>query len=210
MAVRSREQCAGSDACPRTPGRHLRGVGRRSSARRARLIVVGFALLGAACGSTTAKAPSPATSPLTSSAAGSSPTLTVSPSSGLVGGQQLHVSVAGFPHNATVQVYECASVPPAGSASGCGRPAATGLFTGPADTASGLFTAQPAAATPVGPTTPCHAQCVLVATVIKVGAATPPNPAPTATTPLLFSATAPAALVFASLQDLSWVSTTDG
>jgi len=171
-----------------------------------------LALLAAGCGSsanTPANAPPPASSATTGSAAASSPTLTVSPSTGLVGGQQLQVSLTGFPKDATVQVYECAGAP--GSLDGCGAAASSTLYTGNTGTASGPFTAQPAAASGrTGPRMPCHDQCVLVGVVIKLGHGAPRSPAPMATAALSFSTTAVPGLADAFLQDLSWISPTEG
>ncbi len=137
--------------------------------------------------------------------------LSVSPRTGLVAGQQLQVNLTGFPQHATVMVYECAGIPPASGALGCGAAAGITLYTGSTGSASGAFAAQPAAsAGPNGTRTPCHQQCVLVGVVIKLGPGGPPMPPPTATTPLSFSTTTTTDLADASLQDLSWISTSDG
>jgi hypothetical protein len=141
----------------------------------------------------------------------SSPALTVVPGTGLAGGQQLRIRLAGFPKRATVMVYECAGMPTAGARPGCGAAASSYLYTGAGGGASGVFTAQPAAGTgPNGTSTPCRKQCVLVGRVIKVGARLPANPVPMATAPLSFSATAMPGLANSWLVDLSWVSATDG
>jgi photosystem II stability/assembly factor-like uncharacterized protein len=141
----------------------------------------------------------------------SSPALTVVPGTGLAGGQQLRIRLAGFPKRATVMVYECTGMPTAGGRPGCGAAASSYLYTGATGSASGLFTAQPAAGTgPNGTSTACRTQCVLVGRVIKVGAGLPANPVPMATAPLSFSATAMPGLANSWLVDLSWISATDG
>jgi hypothetical protein len=150
LPVRRCERYARRDASRRARHRLPPRVDRCSCARPACLIVVGLALLAAGCGSArsiSAKRPSSESSPTSGSASGSSPSLSVSPSTGLVGGQGLHVSLSGFPQGATVLVYECAGVPPAGSAIGCGGAGSTTVYTGATGAASGAFTAQPAAAT---------------------------------------------------------------
>jgi hypothetical protein len=150
-------------------------------------------------------------SPAAGSAGASSPTLTVVPATGLAGGQQLRVRLAGFPTRATVMVYECAGTPTAGGLPGCGAASSSYLYTGAVGSASGVFTAQPAAGTgPNGTRTACRQQCVLVGRVIKVGAGLPASPAPMATAPLSFSAAAMPGLAQSSLVDLSWISATDG
>ena len=149
--------------------------------------------------------------PATGSARASSPTLTVVPGTGLARGQELRVRLAGFPKRATVMVYECAGTPAAGSLPGCGAAASSYLYTGATGSASGVFIAQPEAGTAADRTrTPCRQQCVLVGRVIKVGAGPAANPAPMATAPLSFSATAAPGLANSWLVDLSWVSATDG
>jgi len=141
----------------------------------------------------------------------SSPALTVVPGTGLAGGQHLRIRLAGFPKRATVMVYECAVVPTAGGRAGCGAAASSYLYTGATGSASGVFTAQPAAGTgPNGTSAPCRKQCVLVGRVIKVGAGLPASPVPMATAPLSFSAAAMPVLANSWLVDLSWVSAADG
>jgi hypothetical protein len=149
--------------------------------------------------------------PTTGSARAASPTVTVVPGTGLAGGQELRVRLAGFPKRATVMVYECAGTPTAGSPPGCGAAASSYLHTGATGSASGAFIVQSAAGTAPNRTrTPCRQQCVLVGRVIRVGAGPPANPAPMATARLSFSATAVPGLANWSLVDLSWVSATDG
>jgi len=191
----------------------MRLVGRCRD-RRSRLVLVGLALLVAGCSAssnTPTQNPQRGGSPSTGSATASSPTLTVTPSTGLVGGQELQVRLAGFPNRATVMLYECARAPSAGGLPGCGAAAITSLHTGSTGRASGVFTAQSGADTgPDGTTAPCRQQCVLVGRVIKLGAGPPPSPALTATAHLSFSATATPVLADSWLVDLSWVSATDG
>ena len=146
----------------------------------------------------------------TSSATASSLSLVVSPSAGLVGGQPLQVTVKGFPRHATVMVAECAVTPQGRAPLGCVAAAGLTLYTGTTGSASGVFVAQAVASTGQSGRTPCGSQCVLVGVVIKLGAAAPPSPPPMATAPLSFSTTAVSGLADAWLQDLSWVSTTDG
>jgi hypothetical protein len=212
--VRTHERLARYGASARAEGDHRLRVAGRWRGRRACLVIVGLALLLAGCGasgSTPTHNPRPGALPSTGSATASLPTLTATPSTGLAGGQELQVRLAGFPKRATVMVYECAGTPTAGGPDGCAAAASTYLYTGGAGSASGVFTAQPAAGTaPNGTRTPCRQQCVLVGRVIKLGAEPPPNPAPTATAPLSFSDAAIPGLANSWLVDLSWVSATDG
>ena len=177
-------------------------------------LVAALALLAAACGSSgtrSLRGPSPSSSATTGSLAATSPTLSASPSTGLVGGQQLQVSLRGFPQHATVTVYECAGTARATRALGCGAAASVTMYTASTGSAAGRFVAQPAASTgPNGKRAPCHQQCALVAVVIKQGPGAPPSPPPMATAPLSFSTTAATGFADASLVDLSWISTSDG
>ena len=183
-----------------------------SRAGRLFLVVVGLGLVVAGCGSsagTRSKGLS-AVSATTGTATRPSPTLVVSPSTGLVGGEQLRVNLKGFPLSASVAIYECSVSPPPGGMSGCGGTASF-LYTASSGTASGQFIAQPAAASgPNAAMVPCQDQCVLVAIVTKVGPRPPSYPSPMATAPLSFSSTASPGLADAFVQDLSWVSTTQG
>jgi hypothetical protein len=120
------------------------------------------------------------------------------------------VTVKGFPRHATVEVSECAATSQGRAPLGCGAAAGLTLYTGMTGSASVVLTAQAAASTGQQGRTPCGNQCILVGVVIKLGAAAPPSPAPMATAALSFSTTAVPGLADASLQDLSWVSTTDG
>lgn len=178
-----------------------------SGSRWMRLLAVGLALLTASCGTSGNISGSEPASTTTSSTASSAPTLTVSPSTGLVGGQQLQVSIAGFPHDATVMVYQCASAASATHSNTCGS--SIYLYTASSGSASGPFIAQPSVGGAQTRTT-CQDQCVLVGMVIKEGARVPPSPAPMATSTLSFSATGTSGLKDAFLQDLSWISTTEG
>jgi hypothetical protein len=209
--VRRREPAATSGASrgvrPELPHR----AGGRSRPGPWLLVVAVLAVLAVGCGSTgyppaTAPPASPAT---TGGVPAGSPTLTASPSTGLVGGQQVQVSLTGFPKDATVELYECAGTP--GGLGFCGAGASSVLYAGGSGSASGAFTAQPAAGSGrSGPRMPCHDQCVLVAVVIKLGHGVPPSPAPMATARLSLSGTAAPGLADAFLQDLSWVSATEG
>jgi photosystem II stability/assembly factor-like uncharacterized protein len=136
--------------------------------------------------------------------------LRVSPSTGLVGGEQLKVSLSGFPAHVTVSVYECAGVPSATTADRCGGTTTT-LYTGESGSVSGPFIAEPAAGTASkGTTVTCQKQCVLAGVVIKQAGRVPLSPAPMAQAPLSFSTTATPGLADAFLADLSWVSTGEG
>lgn len=178
------------------------------------IAAAGLAILAAGCGST-GGAPAKATqsgSTTTSTTQVSSPRLSVSPSRGLIGGQELQVSVSGFPVGATVAVFECAGSPPTPEPAGCGGPGASYLYTGTGSGASGGFIAEPSAGSGQSGTTPlsCRDRCVLVAVAIKVGAGGAPRPAPMATAPLSFAATTGPDLAYWSLEDLTWVSTSQG
>jgi len=145
------------------------------------------------------------------SVAAPSPKVVV-PSTGLVGGQRLQVTLRGFPPGASVRIFECTSPVSAATVTGwCGSVSATFVTTGSDGSASGTFIAQPAAAsTGSRTTTPCRDECVLVAAVIKNEASSRPSGPTTATTPLSFSTTEAPSLADAFLRDLSWVSATEG
>ncbi len=143
----------------------------------------------------------------TSRTASSGLSLSVSPDTGLVGGQQLQVGISGFPHDATVMVYQCASAASATNSNTCSG--FIYLYTASSGGASGLFIAQPSVGGAQSKST-CQDQCVLVGMVIKEGAGVPPSPPPMATSPLSFSTTGTQGLNGASLQDLSWISRTEG
>ena len=178
-----------------------------SGSRGMRLLVVGLALLAASCGASGNTPVGEPASTTTSSTASSVPRLIVSPSTDLVGGQQLQVSIAGFPHDATVKVYQCASAASVTHSNTCSGPIF--LYTASSGGASGPFIAQPSVGGAQSRTT-CQDQCVLVGMVIKEGAKVPPSPAPMATSTLSFSTTGTPGLKDAFLQDLSWISTTEG
>jgi hypothetical protein len=191
-----------------TPGRQMPG---RDPARSRRRLAVAAVAAAAVIAVLVPAVLGRRGGPATDSAGASSPTLTVVPATGLAGGQQLRVRLAGYPKRATVMVYECADTPTAGGLPGCGTAASSYLYTGATGSASGVFIAQPAAGTgPNGARTRCRNQCVLVGRVIKVGAGLAANPAPMATAPLSFSATAIPGLANSWLVDLSWVTATDG
>jgi len=132
--------------------------------------------------------------------------LRVSPSTRLVGGEQLQVSLSGFPAHVTVSVYECARFPSAATVNRCGG-ASTTLYTKKNGSVSGPFIAEPAAGNgSTGTTVTCRNQCVLAGVVIKQTS----RPAPVAQTRLSFSTAATPGLADAYLADLSWVSTGQG
>lgn len=160
------------------------------------VLIVGLALIVNSCG------PAPSTS--------AKPSLEVSASAKLVGGQQIQVRVSNFPAKATLIVYECGAVRFA-SVRGCDEPISGTLHTGTNGRASGPFVAQQAAGTGRNTATvACRNQCVLVALAIKVGTRFIGHPSPVATARLSFSTSAPPNLADSFLQDLSWVSTSDG
>lgn len=149
------------------------------------------------------------------STAASPPTLAVSPDRNLVAGEQLQVNVAGFRADSALVVYECASVPPPSTPFGCGPSGPLGgtitLFTDSSGRASGVFAASPMASTGQGSgMVACRDQCVVVATLAKVGPGEPPDSTPTASASLSFSTTATPSPADWSLDDLSWVSASDG
>jgi photosystem II stability/assembly factor-like uncharacterized protein len=136
--------------------------------------------------------------------------LRVSPSAGLVGGEQLKVSLSGFPARVTVSVYECAGVPSAATVNRCGG-ATTTLYTKKSGSVSGPFIAEPAAGTgSKGTIVTCRNQCVLAGVVIKQTGRASHSPAPMAHARLSFSTAATPGLADAFLADLSWVSTGEG
>jgi len=162
---------------------------------------------GAATGSRPAESRSPAQSPTPPA-----PVLTVTPNSGLIGGQQLAVTVRGFPAHASVMLSECANVPPSGVPGCSGGIWGAGLFTDALGKASGVVLAQPVAETGTARPTRvvCRLQCVLVVTVVKRPPGELRSPAPQATAALSFSSAPLSGLADAFLVDLTWVSTEDG
>lgn len=104
-------------------------------------------------------------------------------------------------------VYQCASAASATNSNTCSG--FIYLYTASSGGASGLFIAQPSVGGAQSKST-CQDQCVLVGMVIKEGAGVPPSPPPMATSPLSFSTTGTQGLNGASLQDLSWISRTEG
>lgn len=158
-------------------------------------MIVGLALLVSSCGPAQSKS--------------TKPSLVVSPSTGLAGGQQLRVSVRGFPANATVELFECGHSPSttsAGGTSGCVGTPESVLHTGNNGRATGSFVAL--STTNLSPV--CRNQCLSVAVVTEGGARVFGKHGATATAPLSFSPTPASSLADSFLQDLSWVSTTDG
>lgn len=137
------------------------------------------------------------------------PSLTASPNTGLVGGQTMTVSLSTFPKQATVMVEECAHVPTARNGNNCGNAGSTILYTGTTGRATGKLVAWPS---PFqfsnGTTITCRDQCVVVAIIIKEGKAVAPKE-PVATAALSFSETA-SNLAYSFLQDLTWISPTEG
>lgn len=159
------------------------------------VLIVGLALLAGACGATPkVKA---------------EPSLAISPSTRLVGGQELQVRISGFPAKSTVIVYECAAVP-ADPFNECGTANLTTLYTGTNGRASGEFVAQQTTTNgPNGTTITCHSQCVVVGVVIALSTGLSRNPH-TAIAHLSFKPALQPNLADTFLQDLSWVSPTQG
>lgn len=178
-----------------------------SRPRRLLLLLSGLALITAGCGANRSVSSTSSSTPLPK------PTLSVSPDTGLVGGQQLQVKLTGFPRDATVATYECAGISAAVDSVVHSHQCSGSiyLYTGSSGSASGPLIAQPSVGhAHIGATTTCKSQCVLVGVVIKVRAGVPSSPPPMATTPLSFSTTATPSLRNAFLEDLSWVSATNG
>ncbi len=112
-----------------------------------------------------------------------------------------------------MQVYECGHTPTPGAAgpSGCSGTNQPVLYTGSNGRASGSFIAlSTTTSRPNEPTVVCRNQCLAVAVVLKVGDTAVSSTRPTATAPLSFSTTATSGLADSFLQDLTWVSTTEG
>jgi hypothetical protein len=162
------------------------------------VLAIGVALL-AACGTATSGPATPGRA--------ATPAMTVSPDTGLIGGQPLHVRVTGFPPDSTIELYECVA------GGGCGRAAASYAGTGNAGSALVTFIAQPSVVTGSGAPSRCDHQCLLAAVVIKEPAGVSPESVPAATARLTFS-TAPQAaaveLTHSSLLGISWISATEG
>lgn len=139
----------------------------------------------------------------------SAPGVSVSPRTGLVGGEQLRVVLSEFPAHVGVQVSECPSAHEIGR-SGCAGPG-TWLVTSATGSASGIFVAQPATrASETRPLTVCTTRCV-VAAVESQKFVTPVSAGPaTATASVSFEPGGTGGLPDASLVDLSWVSPEDG
>lgn len=171
------------------------------------LLLFGLGIVAASCGF------SMSTSSTSSSTTAPRPILSVSPHTAIVGGQQLEVKLTGFPHDATIAVYECAGISAAVNSVVHSHQCSGSidLYTGSSGSASGSLIAQPSVGhAQIGALTTCESQCVLVGVVIKVGASVTSSPALMATTPLSFSTTATPSLKNAFLEDLSWVSATEG
>lgn len=183
-----------------------------------RWAVIGLSLvmvLACGCGSGGAPPKRSLNGVATTTSEGVSPSLQVSPKTGLVGGEQLAATVAGFPAGATLYVFECSAVP-ASPVDGCG--AAYGsdntlvLDTDAAGRASGTVIAQPTAGSGSPQTTvACGDQCVFVAVVGKLGSSVPTGSPAMATAAISFSKSAVLPdLAYSLLADLTWVSTGQG
>lgn len=141
----------------------------------------------------------------------SKPKVTVSPRTGLVGGERLQVNLGGFPANVGVGVSECPSVQDV-ERTGCNDyDFSIFLVTGKTGSAHGTFVAQPAVvAAPTTRLTVCMSQCV-VAAVESVKFVRPISAAPaTATASVSFKPKATGGLADSLLMDLSWVDPQNG
>ncbi len=169
------------------------------------VLAVCLAMLAAACGTMTSGR-SPAAHAKASSPQPTAPAVTVTPDTGLAGGQPLRVRLTGFPPDVTIELYECMA------SARCNGAAAVAV-TGSTGSASTTFIAQPSV--PVGASTVparCDSRCVLVAVAIKNSRGIFPEPAPEATARLAFAAAPPATadLAYSSLLGTSWISVTEG
>ena len=141
--------------------------------------------------------------------AASAPGVTVSPRTGLVGGERLRVVLSEFPAHVGVQVSECPSVHEIGRSGCVGQ--GTWLVTDATGSATGTFVAQPTTrVSETRPLTACTTRCVVAAvesqkfvTSVSAGPAT-------ATASVSFEPGGTGGLADASLLGLSWVSTEDG
>jgi hypothetical protein len=105
--------------------------------------------------------------PIADAPAGSSPAITVEPSTSLYDGEPVTVSLRGFGANDRVRLSECASIG-SGSDGGCGPQPAQQPFIDLDDNGEGTTTFTVRANAPVKPidettTVACNNQCVLVA-----------------------------------------------
>ncbi len=168
------------------------------------VLAVGVALLAAACGTA---APGGAGHAKAGPRQAAAAAVTVTPDTGLIGGQPLRVRLTGFPPDSFVGLYECA-------APGTCSATAWGAGTGSTGSASATFIAQPSVLSGSGAApVPCGRRCVLDAVAVKEPAGVPAGPAPAATARLAFAAGSPAAaidLAYSSLLSVSWVSATQG
>ena len=186
------------------------------------VLAVCFALLAVGCGSATtasvpARAPLTAAPPRATSPAPTAPTapsraavavpaVAVTPDTALTGGQPLKVRLTGFPPHDGIELYECVA------GGDCDQGPASFAGVGDAGSATVTFDAQPSVLVGSGTaSTRCNRQCVLVAVAVKQARGVPPRPAPTATAPLAFAASAGTAqLAYSTLVSTSWISAAEG
>lgn len=143
----------------------------------------------------------------------STPRVTVSPDTGLVGGQKVLVTVSGFPDGTTVQISECAGPTPPSQMGQCDQPgtSASAVYTAGGQSRSVPFVAAPSLGGVGGSaSTVCRDQCLMVAVVVKTSSGLPANPPPSASTPLSFATHGSGGLANTTLTDLTWVSATNG
>jgi photosystem II stability/assembly factor-like uncharacterized protein len=136
--------------------------------------------------------------------------VTVVPNTGLVAGQRLRVGLKRFPRYATVEIDECERGFASGGVTSCTGSGLSIFYTGTTGTASGPFVVQPAVSGAHGTIVRCRKQCLLVGMVIKRRGGTTRRPVPIASAQLSFSVSANAGLADEFLQELSWVSPTEG
>ena len=150
------------------------------------------------------RSPPPGQVPVTSA-----PGVTVSPRTGLVGGEQLRVVLSEFPARVGVQVSECPSAHEIGHP-GCVGPG-TWLVTDATGSASGTFVAQPTTrVSETRPLTVCTTRCVVAAVESQKFVTSDSEGPATATASVSFEPGGTGGLADASLVDLSWVSPEDG
>ncbi len=129
--------------------------------------------------------------------------VTVSPRTGLVGGERVHVVLRGFPPDVGVGISECPSASDARRFVGCDDTGPS-LSTDASGSAEGTFPAQIAAQAAKGAAlTVCTTRCVIAAAAYK-------EPVLAISSPLSFRVHRTGGLVDSSLIDLSWVSSEAG
>jgi len=174
-----------------------------------------FGMLCTACGTGGAAAARHAPSATTTPSA--TPTaalaiLTAQPDTRLRAGELLLISVAGFPRFSTVSVYECLGGVSARGLQHCGAASTPSiLYTGASGRAHGQLVADPAVEPGTrGHLVRCVKQCRLIASIIKRKGRAPNSPVTITSVPLGFTSRASNGLSGSALQDMSWVSSSNG